>query len=239
MGLFKDIMSNKSFDSLIKKCEKRNLCIGENIVDDTYRATIMHKENKDISLNIELTESKFSAFVFSSNKNDEADILESLEVDITSDDDINKSVDDSINTFDVIKDIDPDDILTENEEDDNDTDIISGLNSIKDNLKASADKLKNLSDLSDNVEIISIIMDLSNNAYSLILDIDSAIESYNEILEIPEDEEDIDDKESSVEESKARINVANAMMSVNTACKLGVISESKCNNFIKACKNLF
>lgn len=80
------------------------------------------------------------------------------------------------------------DILTEESDY---TSIPAGLMSIKDEIKAIGDKLKSVSGMTNDVEMIAVIIDLANSAYALALDVEDSIETYNDLSG-----EEIDDTES-------------------------------------------
>lgn len=138
-------------------------------------------------------------------------------------------------------DDDTKDLLTEDDSSEYST-IPGGLEEIKNKIQGIGDSLKELSNLSNSLEMISIIMDLANSAYALAIDVDDSIESYNEIMEVPEDEEldpDVEGEESANESKKvmsAKLNIANSILSVRKIEGLSVELREK---FEEACKSLF
>lgn len=95
-------------------------------------------------------------------------------------------------------------INTKSKEDDNDIlledstlgSLDEELNNVKDYITRAADRITELSNSTDDVEMKEVISSLANSAYSLAIDIDDAVETYQELQEeeeeIPDDSEDLE-----------------------------------------------
>lgn len=70
----------------------------------------------------------------------------------------------------------------------NANDIPSGLREVYANAMALGDKLRDLSTLSNDAEMVSVIMDLANGAYGLAVDIQDANQTYIDLLQDEADE---------------------------------------------------
>lgn len=93
---------------------------------------------------------------------------------------------------------------TKSKEDDNDIlledstlgSLDEELNNVKDYITRAADRITELSNITDDVEMKEVISSLANSAYGLAIDIDDAIETYQELQEeeeeIPDDSEDLE-----------------------------------------------
>lgn len=93
---------------------------------------------------------------------------------------------------------------TKSKEDDNDIlledstlgSLDEELNNVKDYITRAADRITELSNSTDDVEMKEVISSLANSAYGLAIDIDDAIETYQELQEeeeeIPDDSEDLE-----------------------------------------------
>lgn len=231
-------------------CNQNNLILSDELNEDSYIATIMDSDQeKNNALNISAGENGIETSVVTSN----GDEVEKFSKDGEFNDDEGlEFVMDSIDSFQILSGIDPketDDegnpILNEDEDvTDEFSGIVDGLNKIKLDQKRIADKLRDLSKLSDDPEVIAIIMDLSNNSYSAILDMEAAIDSYNEIMEIPEedeseDEEITEESKKRVCEAKNRVDVARSVMAVKELNKSGVISDEDCKAYEDVCRRMF
>ena len=73
-------------------------------------------------------------------------------------------------------------------------DIIEQLYVISERQQRVADMLKDLSDETDDVDIVALITSLSANAYEFAVDIEDTVDTYKEILE--DEMEELDDVEA-------------------------------------------
>lgn len=230
-------------------CDQNGLILSDELSEDSYIATIMDSDQeKNNALNISAGENGIETSVVTSD----GDEVEKF----TKDGDFNDGeglefVMDSIDSFKILSGIDPNEtdengnpILNEDEDmSDEFSGIVDGLSKIKLDQKRIADKLRDLSKLSDDPEVIAIVMDLANNSYSAILDMEAAIDSYNEIMEIPEeDEEDLDDvieeSEKKITEARCRIDIAKSVMAMRSLNKSGIISDENLKVFESVCREI-
>lgn len=68
------------------------------------------------------------------------------------------------------------------------TDIPSGLRVLYAEAKRLGDKLRKLSTMSDDVDMVTVIMDLANSAYGIAIDIEDANQTYIDLLQDEADE---------------------------------------------------
>ena len=231
-------MNLKTFQKSIKEiCDENNFILSDELGENSYTASIMDSDNsKDNVLNLFVDDNKIETYVTTS---DGDEIEKFVKDDDFNDDEGLEFAMDSIDSFKVLSGIDPNNIEKDENgnpilnEDENHKDIVSGLDKIKMGIKSSADSLIDLSKISNNPEIISIIVDLANNAYALVLDIESAVDSYYEIQEqdIEDSQEERENLQDEIDESKERIKIAKAQLSMKNLLKKGTISKESYNEF--------
>lgn len=230
-------------------CDQNGLILSDKLSEDSYIATIMDSDQeKNNALNISAGENGIETSVVTSDGNEVEKFTKDGDF---NDDEGLEFVMDSIDSFQILSGIDPDEtddngnpILNEDEDvTDEFSGIVDGLNKIKLDQKRIADRLRDLSKLSDDPEIIAIVMDLSNNSYSAVLDMEAAIDSYNEIMNVPEednpDEEVIEESERKVYEARNRIDIAKSVMAVKSLNRLGTISDKYCKAYEDVCRQIF
>lgn len=131
--------------------------------------------------------------------------VESYDADFEDTADLDKKISTAVDTYSTIAsadyvpgedDSEDDEILVEDPIDEPETgkysNVPAGLLTVKDMAKKVGDELKAISDMTNDTEIIAIIMDLANSAFALALDIEDATDTYNE-LQGEESEEDFSD----------------------------------------------
>ena len=239
-------MDLKSFQKNIKEiCDENNLILSDELEEDSYVASIADSdETKNNVLNIYSDGSKIETYVTTSDGEEVEKFAKEGEF---NDDEGLEFAMDSIDSFKVLSGIDPDNIETDDNgnpilnEDEEHRDIISGLDRVKMTIKSAADSLLDLSKLSDNPEIISIIVDLANNAYALVLDIESAVDSYYEIQEqdIEDSKEEREEAQNDVDEAKDRIKIAKAQLSMKNLANKNVISMESYHEFESLMTKIF
>lgn len=245
-------MNFKTFQKSIKEiCDDNKLILRDKLSDDSYIASIMDPDDsKNNVLNLSAKDGDVNTYVVTNdgdeiekfNKSGDYNDAEYLEFAM-----------DSIDSFKILSGIDPDDtddngdpILNEDEDQENNqfSGIADGLNTIKLAQKKVADQLRELSELSDDPEVIAIVMDLSNNAYSAVLDIEAAVDSYNEIMEIPDEEDEdldeaIEDTNAKIEESRNRIKIAESVIAMRKMSKSGLIESQDFKRFESLINEIF
>lgn len=242
------------FDTIIKEgtyadfksyCEDNGFIIEESIDDGSYVFSLTKsEEGSDILINGIVTKDDVTLYI----TDDNGKVIDKISENYDNEDELLSYLKGTLVTSNLLSGetglIDGDEILTEDsEESDSEYSTIpGGLEEIKNKIQNIGDLLKDLSELSNSLEIISIVMDLANSAYSFALDIDDSIATYNEIMEIPEEPEELDpdiDGEDTETESKkvaeAKLSVAKAMLLVR-GMNLG---ENKVKRFENFCKSLF
>lgn len=239
-------MNLKTFQKSIKEiCDENNFILSDELTENSYTASIMDSDDsKDNVLNLFVDDNRIETYVTTS---DGDEIEKFVKDDDFNDDEGLEFAMDSIDSFKVLSGIDPDNIESDENgnpilnEDKNHRDVVSGLDKIKMGIKSSADSLIDLSKISNNPEIISIIVDLANNAYALILDIESAVDSYYEIQEqdIEDSQEERENLQDEIDESKERIKIAKAQLSMKNLFRKGVISKENYNEFDQLLTRIF
>lgn len=239
-------MNLKTFQKSIKEiCDENNFILSDELTENSYTASIMDSDDsKDNVLNLFVDDNKIETYVTTS---DGDEIEKFVKDDDFNDDEGLEFAMDSIDSFKVLSGIDPDNIESDENgnpilnEDENHRDVVSGLDKIKMGIKSSADSLIDLSKISNNPEIISIIVDLANNAYALVLDIESAVDSYYEIQEqdIEDSQEERENLQDEIDESKERIKIAKAQLSMKNLFRKGVISKENYNEFDQLLTRIF
>lgn len=239
-------MNLKTFQKSIKEiCDENNFILSDELTENSYTASIMDSDDsKDNVLNLFVDDNKIETYVTTS---DGDEIEKFVKDDDFNDDEGLEFAIDSIDSFKVLSGIDPDNIEEDENgnpilnEDENHRDVVSGLDKIKMGIKSSADSLIDLSKISNNPEIISIIVDLANNAYALVLDIESAVDSYYEIQEqdIEDSQEERENLQDEIDESKERIKIAKAQLSMKNLLRKGVISKENYNEFDQLLTRIF
>ena len=239
-------MNLKTFQKSIKEiCDENNFILSDELTENSYTASIMDSDDsKDNVLNLFVDDNKIETYVTTS---DGDEIEKFVKDDDFNDDEGLEFAMDSIDSFKVLSGIDPDNIEEDENgnpilnEDENHRDVVSGLDKIKMGIKSSADSLIDLSKISNNPEIISIIVDLANNAYALVLDIESAVDSYYEIQEqdIEDSQEERENLQDEIDESKERIKIAKAQLSMKNLFRKGIISKENYNEFDQLLTRIF
>lgn len=239
-------MNLKTFQKSIKEiCDENNFILSDELTENSYTASIMDSDDsKDNVLNLFVDDNKIETYVTTS---DGDEIEKFVKDDDFNDDEGLEFAIDSIDSFKVLSGIDPDNIEEDENgnpilnEDENHRDVVSGLDKIKMGIKSSADSLIDLSKISNNPEIISIIVDLANNAYALVLDIESAVDSYYEIQEqdIEDSQEERENLQDEIDESKERIKIAKAQLSMKNLFRKGIISKENYNEFDQLLTRIF
>lgn len=239
-------MNLKTFQKSIKEiCDENNFILSDELTENSYTASIMDSDDsKDNVLNLFVDDNKIETYVTTS---DGDEIEKFVKDDDFNDDEGLEFAMDSIDSFKVLSGIDPDNIESDENgnpilnEDENHRDVVSGLDKIKMGIKSSADSLIDLSKISNNPEIISIIVDLANNAYALVLDIESAVDSYYEIQEqdIEDSQEERENLQDEIDESKERIKIAKAQLSMKNLFRKGIISKENYNEFDQLLTRIF
>lgn len=246
MSKFDEIIKNKTYEEFKEYCESNDFIIEESIDDNSYVFSLTKsEEDSDILINGIVTEDTISLYI----TNEEGEVIDKISDSYDNDSELLSYLKGALVTSNLLSgetglidgDDDTKDLLTEDDSSEYST-IPGGLEEIKNKIQGIGDSLKELSNLSNSLEMISIIMDLANSAYALAIDVDDSIESYNEIMEVPEDEEldpDVEGEESANESKKvmsAKLNIANSILSVRKIEGLSVESREK---FEEACKSLF
>lgn len=239
-------MNLKTFQKSIKEiCDENNFILSDELTENSYTASIMDSDDsKDNVLNLFVDDNKIETYVTTS---DGDEIEKFVKDDDFNDDEGLEFAMDSIDSFKVLSGIDPDNIEEDENgnpilnEDENHRDVVSGLDKIKMGIKSSADSLIDLSKISNDPEIISIIVDLANNAYALVLDIESAVDSYYEIQEqdIEDSQEERENLQDEIDESKERIKIAKAQLSMKNLFRKGIISKENYNEFDQLLTRIF
>lgn len=247
MAKFSDIIKEGTYSEFKEYCKSNGFIIEESIEDNSYIFSLTKsEEDTNILINGIVTEDTISLYI----TDDEGNVIDKISENYDNDEERLSYLKGALVTSNLLSgetgliDDPENDILTEDDDSESEYSTIpGGLEEIKNKVQNIGDSLKDLSDLSNSLEITSIVMDLANSAYSLAIDIDDSIESYNDIMEIPEetDEElDPDVNESYSNESRkvlnAKLNIANSILSVRG---LKGISLESLNKFEDACKSLF
>ena len=244
MSKFDEIIKNETYEEFKEYCESNEFIIEESIDDNSYVFSLTKsEEDTDILINGIVTEDSISLYI----TNEDGDVIDKISENYENDSELLSYLKGALVTSNLLSgetgliDDEDSDILTEDEESSEYSTIPGGLEEIKNKVQSIGDSLKDLSSLSNSLEMVSIIMDLANSTYALAIDIDDSIESYNEIMEIPEDEElDPDIDEESTNESKkrmsAKLNIANSILSVRGVKGISVEAREK---FEDACRLLF
>jgi hypothetical protein len=196
---------------------------------------------RDNTLNISIKDGELESYII----NSKGKIIENFNKIVEDEDLENTTLSEIVDTFDAINTID-DDLINMEESaensDENYSSIDSGLADLRVKAKWIGDMIKNLTDYTDDVEFISVLLDLSSSAYSLYLDIESAIETYNELMNPDETLEDVDVMqavEESLSESKSKLVIAKSLMEVRRLADNNKIEKEKLDQFETAYKELF
>ena len=243
-------MNYKVLQKSVKEiCDENGMFLSDNLKDDSYMATVMDsEESKNNALNILANSNGIETSVISTDGNE---IEKFTKTGDFNDDEGLEFIIDSIDSFSIMSGIEPDDtdqngnpILNEDESKESKfSGIVDGLNTIILDQKRTADNLRDLSELSDDPEVIAIIMDLANNSYASVLDMEAAIDSYNEIMEIPDiedDESEIDESiDMKIEESRHRVKIAESLISARSLNKLGIISDDNLEMLEESLRQIF
>ena len=223
-------------------CEKKDLVMAENTEDGARLITIMSKDGRrDNTLNISIKDGELESYII----NSKGKIIENFNKIVEDEDLENTTLSEIVDTFDAINTIDDDLIDMEESAENSDesySSIDSGLADLRVKAKWIGDMIKNLTDYTDDVEFISVLLDLSSSAYSLYLDIESAIETYNELMNPDETLEDVDVMqvvEESLSESKSKLVIAKSLMEVRRLADNNKIEKEKLDQFETAYKELF
>lgn len=235
-------------DFLKNLCKEKGLIIAESKSDDTLLVTIMSEDKDcDNTLNISIDGNKLEAYIMDSN----GKVLENFNKLTEGSGVENETLSEIVNTFDAFNDmdgeiegIDVEDInVVEEAAEEGYKSIDSGLYDLKLKSKWIGDRIKELSELTDDVEYISVLLDLASSAYSLYLDIDSAIETYDEMMNPDESVTESFEKKVEVEkefnESKSRLVIAKSLMEVRKLNSNDIISNDKLEEFESVFKKLF
>lgn len=236
----------KTFQKSIKEiCDENNLILSDELGDNSYTASIMDSgESKDNVLNLFADDNKIETYITTSDGDEIEKFIKDGEF---NDDEGLEFAMDSIDSFKVLSGIDPNNVETDNNgspilnEDEEHRDIVSGLDKVQATIKSAADNLIELSKLSNNPEITSIIIDLANNAYSLVLDLESSVESYYEIQEqdLEDSQEEHEKLDDEIEENKERIKIAKAHISMKNLVKKNIVSEEDYHDFENLMTKIF
>lgn len=236
----------KTFQKSIKEiCDENNLILSDELGDNSYTASIMDSgESKDNVLNLFADDNKIETYITTSDGDEIEKFIKDGEF---NDDEGLEFAMDSIDSFKVLSGIDPNNVETDNNgspilnEDEEHRDIVSGLDKVQATIKSAADNLIELSKLSNNPEITSIIIDLANNAYSLVLDLESSVESYYEIQEqdLEDSQEEHEKLDDEIEENKERIKIAKAQISMKNLVKKNIVSEEDYHDFENLMTKIF
>lgn len=251
MSKFSEIMKSGKFNELSSICESKGLILCQNadLENNLFICSMTEsKSNKPNTLNYAISDKNVRICIIEPNSKT---VFEDFTKDYNTDNELIETIDDALDTLDLVNqvDIDPEkdnkELLVEDEiEDDNSpVNIVSELDRCKMEIKHLSDRLKDLSSSTDNIEMISIILDIANNGYSLSLDIESAIDTYNDIMGVQEQEDEdnkvSEDLEKSISENSERINVAKAQLSMRNLYKLQKVTKEQFERYIDCCKEIF
>lgn len=245
MTKFEEIIKNGTYEEFKEYCENNDFIIEESVEDNSYIFSLTRSDtSSEILINGIVTEDSITLYV----TDEEGNVIDKIEDTYDNESELLSYLKGALVTSNLlsgetglIDDDEEGEIFTEDEDSDSSeySTIPGGLEEIENKIKVIGDSLKDLSGLSNSLDITSIIMDLANSAYSLALDVDGAIEQYNEIMEIPEEEE-LEPEDGEVSESKkiseAKMNMVICGLSLR---KLNSISEDKKIEFENICKSIF
>lgn len=205
MTTFEKIIKDGTYEEFKEYCESNDFIITESVEDNSYVfSLIKSEEDSNILINGIVTDTSIALYI----TDEDGNIIDKISEDYDNDSELLSYLKGALVTSNLlsgetglIDDEDDEEILTEDGEESGSeySTIPGGLEEIKNKVQGIGDSLKELSGLSNSLDITSIIMELANSAYSLALDIDSSIESYNEIMEIPEEDLEIEDPDSEEE----------------------------------------
>lgn len=176
------ILETKKYPEL-SGCLSKEMTIREAVKGDRY-AALIKSENSNKSLRTSISEGKIFVTI-----SDGSNILEKYSAKYESPDEMAEKVKIAVETYKALDDIEdfeiPDEetdtVLTEEPTESKFSSIEMGLASIKDAVQSVADDAKALSDMTSDVEMITVIMDIANNLYATALDIEDATETYKEL----------------------------------------------------------
>lgn len=251
MTKFEEIIKNGTYEEFKDYCKSNDFIIEESIEDNSYVFSLTKsEEDTNILINGIVTEDSVSLYITS----EDGDVIDKISESYDNDSELLSYLKGALVTSNLLSgetgliDDPENDILTEDENSESSSEystVPGGLEEIKNKVQEIGNSLRSLSDLSNSLEITSIVMDLANSAYALALDIDDSIESYNEIMEIPEEdnEEELDpdiETESHNKEAgkvlSAKLNLANSILSIRG---IKSISKESREQFENICKSLF
>ena len=191
---FNEVLENKSYPELSGYLSE-GMTIKEAVKGDRYSALIKSKDSNK-SLRTSISEGRVFVTISESGT-----VLEKYSTKYESPEDMAEKAKTAVETYKALDDIEdfeiPDDeetdtVLTEEPVESKFSSIEMGLAAIKDSVQSVADDAKALSDMTSDVEMITVIMDIANNLYATALDIEDATETYKE-LKGEDSEEEVTD----------------------------------------------
>lgn len=193
MSKYSELIKTGKYPELEEYASNKGLLIGQDVEDDLYVFTLMSEDSNngnELMLNGTISEDTVQVFIIDDN----SEVVETLDqkYDTDSEEELFETIKSLIVTYEILNDIGLDSHNVDEVPEDGEilneekyTSLEDGLKDVQDRVKSISRTLKQLSQMSEDEEIVALVSDIANSADALSVDMDEALDMCTDIVENP------------------------------------------------------